>query len=402
MIGVLLIIAVILLSGLIAYLGDQIGMKVGKKRISVFGLRPKYTSIIITVFTGVLIAAFTITIILATNNSVRQALFNIQDVLRRLSATRIELENMNKLKEQLEMENVLLEEKTADLQKKLNNIQAEYDAAQDNIDFLTGTIENLNEIKGGLEEQLSTLKTERQNLEEHIELLNQEIRRINQELSDTTLRYYTQDLVFQRGDLIYLDVIEKKGEQEEIIDSIGDFLDKANQEVIKYPVKVDEEGIALRIDPREIYLLSRMIIESESERFILSLVAGVNVSQNSYVPCQLQVTEDFIVYNKDEIIARKVLDKGLGLAEIEEEIVELLETISINSIKKGIISSRGSVGSIKFINYYQLINEIQNMSRQVEIKVVAADDIWREDSWNDEFSDKIRFIIEPVGDYRNE
>ena len=57
MIGVLLIIAVILLSGLIAYLGDQIGMKVGKKRISVFGLRPKYTSIIITVFTGVLIAA---------------------------------------------------------------------------------------------------------------------------------------------------------------------------------------------------------------------------------------------------------------------------------------------------------------------------------------------------------
>ena len=42
----------------------------------------------------------------------------------------------------------------------------------------------------------------------------------------------------------------------------------------------------------------------------------------------------FCVYNKDEIITRKVLDKGLGLAEIEEEIVELLETISINSIKE--------------------------------------------------------------------
>ena len=40
--------------------------------------------------------------------------------MRRLSATRIELENMNKLKEQLEMENVLLEEKTADLQKTNN------------------------------------------------------------------------------------------------------------------------------------------------------------------------------------------------------------------------------------------------------------------------------------------
>ena len=43
MYGVLLIVVVIGLSGLIAYLGDRIGMKVGKRRISLFGLRPKYT-----------------------------------------------------------------------------------------------------------------------------------------------------------------------------------------------------------------------------------------------------------------------------------------------------------------------------------------------------------------------
>src|SRR5690606_19650642 len=120
--------------------------------------------------------------------------------------------------------------------------------------------------------------------------------------------------------LIYLDVIEKKEGQEEIIDSIGDFLDKANQEVLKYPVDVDDEGIALRIDPREIYLLSRMIIESDSEEFILSLVAGVNVSQNSYVPSQLQVTEDFVIYNKGDIIAEKVVDAGISIVEIEDEL----------------------------------------------------------------------------------
>ena len=108
MYGVLLILFVVGLSGFIAYLGDRIGMKVGKRRISLFGLRPKYTSIIITVLTGIIIASLTITIILATNNRVRQALFNIQQVLVRLEDTRNQLDYMN---HQMLLKDIELKEK---------------------------------------------------------------------------------------------------------------------------------------------------------------------------------------------------------------------------------------------------------------------------------------------------
>ena len=84
MYGIVIIILLIILSGLIAYLGDQIGMKVGKKRISIFGLRPKYSSIIITVITGILIAALSITILLTVYGSLREAIFNINKVVLRL------------------------------------------------------------------------------------------------------------------------------------------------------------------------------------------------------------------------------------------------------------------------------------------------------------------------------
>src|SRR5690554_3224947 len=310
MYGVLLIVVVIGLSGLIAYLGDRIGMRVGKRRISLFGLRPKYTSIIITVLTGVIIASLTITIILATNNRVRQALFNIQQVLVRLEDTRNQLDYMNHQmllkdielkekeeeieaiemelsrlqvhKEQLEKENQILDEQINDLEGKLSTIVLEYEAAQKDIDSLTETIRNLDATREDLERQLASLKSERKSLEEQIQILNMEIARVNQELSDTTIRYYLQDLVYQKGDIIYLDVIEKGETQEEIIDSIASYLDRANQEVLKHPVEVDPEtGTALRLNIGEIAALTRIILESESERFIVYLVANVNVSQRS-------------------------------------------------------------------------------------------------------------------------
>lgn len=428
--GILLIVGVIFLSGLIAYLGDQIGMRIGKKRISMFGLRPKYTSIVITILTGVLIATLTITIILATNNGVRQALFNIQLVYSRLADTRSELNKMNQemllknleledkekeirkgeeellqlqeQKELLEEENVLLEEQKDDLQKQLNNIEVEFEAAQEDIDFLTDTIENLNKTKISLEKQLSSLEVERQDLEDHIKILNQEINRVNQELSDTTIRYYTQDLVYQKGDVIFLDVIEKGDTQEEIVDKIADYLDQANEEVLKQPVRVAREtGTALRLNIGEIAALTRVIMESESERFIVYLVANVNISQNSFVPVQFQINEDFVVFNKDDIIASKVIDAGGSVVEVEKELNELLEIISINSIKEGIISDGGLVGSIEFSSFYQLLNRIQNMDGAVEIKVLATDDIWREDGWNNEFSKKIKFEIESAGGINN-
>src|SRR5690554_1760518 len=89
--GILLIIFLVIFSGLIAYLGDQIGMKVGKRRLSLFGLRPKYTSIIITVLTGVLIATLSITILLSTYSGLRQALLNINEVLNRLESLNYQL-----------------------------------------------------------------------------------------------------------------------------------------------------------------------------------------------------------------------------------------------------------------------------------------------------------------------
>ncbi len=56
---VFLILLLLALCGFIAYIGDLLGRRFGKKRLTLFGLRPKHTAIILTIATGVLIAALT-------------------------------------------------------------------------------------------------------------------------------------------------------------------------------------------------------------------------------------------------------------------------------------------------------------------------------------------------------
>ena len=56
MFGATLILVMVITGGLIAFIGDRIGTRVGKRRLTLWGLRPRYTSIIITILTGILIA----------------------------------------------------------------------------------------------------------------------------------------------------------------------------------------------------------------------------------------------------------------------------------------------------------------------------------------------------------
>jgi hypothetical protein len=54
--GISFIVGFVIVAGLVAYIGDRVGHQVGRRRLTLFGLRPKYTSTIVAVATGMLIA----------------------------------------------------------------------------------------------------------------------------------------------------------------------------------------------------------------------------------------------------------------------------------------------------------------------------------------------------------
>jgi uncharacterized protein (DUF3084 family) len=72
----------VLMGGIIAYNGDLIGRKFGKRRVSMFGLRPKHTAILITSITGVLISAGTTTVLFLLVSPVREVILSGEQALR--------------------------------------------------------------------------------------------------------------------------------------------------------------------------------------------------------------------------------------------------------------------------------------------------------------------------------
>lgn len=88
--GVLLIPVLILLSGAIALVGNTVGRNIGRRRLTLFGLRPRYTAQLITVGTGMLITVVTLIVVLLFSREARVALFRLNEVLR--ETTRLEAE----------------------------------------------------------------------------------------------------------------------------------------------------------------------------------------------------------------------------------------------------------------------------------------------------------------------
>ena len=54
------ILGLLLMGSVIAFLGDRIGTRIGKKRLSILGMRPRKTAVLMTMVTGMVITLTTL------------------------------------------------------------------------------------------------------------------------------------------------------------------------------------------------------------------------------------------------------------------------------------------------------------------------------------------------------
>jgi len=85
-VAVILIPTLILVSGLVAFIGNLVGRNIGRRRLMLLGLRPRYTAQLITVLTGMMITVVTLAVVVLTSNDARQALFHLHEVQQQTRA----------------------------------------------------------------------------------------------------------------------------------------------------------------------------------------------------------------------------------------------------------------------------------------------------------------------------
>ena len=203
MTGWLLILALLALGGVLSTLGDRLGSLVGKARLSLLGMRPRRTAVLITVLTGSLISAISLGLMLLVSERLRTGLFELDRLEQRLQTSRSQLSRSNSQLASSRLQVARAEQGKREAQTRFEQAQAR--------------ASKLRQELAPLLAQRNRLELERSRLSQEVKGRDAEIRRTEAELAQVRRRISAgaQELKDLEGNLIALrrgDVVLSSGQ----------------------------------------------------------------------------------------------------------------------------------------------------------------------------------------------
>ncbi|HNZ08973.1 MAG TPA: DUF3084 domain-containing protein [Bacillota bacterium] len=434
--GILLIAILAIVGGLVAIVGDRIGMRVGRKRLTLFGIRPKYTSIIITFLTGVLVVALTVVTLSLLSENVRIALFKIEELRGDLEQTASALEDTKKELSDKMSEADELTVKVQSIGSQYESLKADYNAIMAQLSKAntekTVTARQLEELKKGLSDiqgklsateerllvasrqvqesglllkeqqgEITKLSDERLNLESNISelqdtrnTLNEEVAYLEEQLNqliqtsmlliESKQASMTMQVIFYADQTILGSAIDCSQPIESIHQQINDFLIRVN-DIAKTKgageVAGRQDGSALNFDEDNVLNAFQKVYSSKG-KVIMRAVSPVNSWLGEPLWVSLHVFEDELVFFKGQVIASQTIDGSMSADKVQFEIIRLIEEVNAIGLAKGMVSDEeGRIGTfIKALQFTDAIIKVLEAGTKVRVDVIAERDIYRSES----------------------
>jgi uncharacterized protein (DUF3084 family) len=325
MYSLILVFTVIIISGLIAFVGDWVGLKIGKKRVTIFGLRPHSTAIFITI----------------------------------ISLSReVELRNT-----QLSSTKEDLKEKTTQLQE----MEEKYQKLSEDIKNKTGQLEELLIIREGLIEEKDKLTNEVEELNAAIKALYSGIAWIRE-----------GEVIFGSDEQIALTIIQGQRPIEEIKEELIRFLNEASNKALAMGAKKDERTNQVFIIAQDEFEdIAQKIYDSDKE-MIVRLLSSINVVRGEPIVAHFKTLENKLVFKIDEEIIFEEIESSEVPGEVEKELLSLLRKVNILAVEKGIIPDPKTsfVGSVSAVNLYDTVKTIVESGTIMKVSVISVYDTW--------------------------
>ena len=370
MYGVLLIVVLIITGGAIAFIGDRLGTKIGKKRLSLFGLRPRHTSVVITIFTGICITTLTFGVMAAASQNVRTALFGMEQLNRTIRETKDSLnqaqadlqqaqveqqqtdEALAKSKddvEKLKSQQTELEEKSARLQEGNRLLEAAKIDLLHRNDALTAENSALgaqNDLLAGTNKKLTESNTL---LEQHA-----------QNLRDGLITIREGDIIYQAGEVIASAVVRGGRTQFEVDNDLRALAELANRNVSE-KLGEDKSDQDIWIYQPEYAEAVKTIAASRND-MVVRIVAAGNLVRGEAIRTTLELYKNSTVYaDKEFILAKPYTLTGKSDGESEQVVMDFLKEVNQAATAKGILPDpiRGTVGVIEGAQFYDIVGALR-------------------------------------------
>lgn len=356
--GWLLIISIILLGGVIAYLGDTLGRRIGKRKLSLLTLRPRYTAIVVSILTGVLIAGTTLALLSFASQDVRTALFGMAELKKQLEDLNREVLERNMELENIKKAVVGYQEKIAELENREKELH---------VSKIT-----LEEQRKTLEQNVKELEAQRHNLQEELQTLQVELSRLRANI----IAIRQGDIAFQGEEEILRVVVSPGLKEEEAREYLLSLIARANVIAMSRGAGMDREGRGrVFVLERNLTETVKKIMESKMS-LVVRLISSLNTLRGEPVIARFVTVDNRKIFNKDEVIFTKEVD--LKTTRVRSEVIlgEILRELNVLGIERGVLPQEGKVGSISVLNITEVTQILEEKKSTVIIEALAQEDIF--------------------------
>lgn len=385
MYGIMLIVVLVLTGGVIAFIGDRLGSKVGKKKLSLFGLRPRHTSILVTIITGILITTVTFGILAIASKDVRTALFG-----------------MDKLKAELNEKQSMLEEASGALvnvKNDLNTTKEEYakskkdlEETQEDLEIAQQAAELLRQEQVALQNRNQELWSDNQTLIEHNQSLaennqfllanneslkadNLELEKTNNDLQEGIENIRERPIIYRVGELLASGVIKKTDDPVKIQNDLNQIIALANSKIIdRLGTEGSKDGVW--IYPIEYQKAMDRLKQAKGDT-VIRLIVAANLVKGDPVLTELEMHSNRVVYQENEFVYQKIYNVPIDGSNSEMLISDFLRNVNMTAINNGILPNplTGTVGVINGNQIYAIEKALaENKGKDVLISAFAAAD----------------------------
>ena len=385
MYGIMLIVVLVLTGGVIAFIGDRLGSKVGKKKLSLFGLRPRHTSILVTIITGILITTVTFGILAIASKDVRTALFG-----------------MNKLKAELNEKQSMLEEASGALvnvKNDLNTTKEEYakskkdlEETQEDLEIAQQAAELLRQEQVALQNRNQELWSDNQTLIEHNQSLaennqfllanneslkadNLELEKTNNDLQEGIENIRERPIIYRVGELLASGVIKKTDDPVKIQNDLNQIIALANSKIIdRLGTEGSKDGVW--IYPIEYQKAMDRLKQAKGDT-VIRLIVAANLVKGDPVLTELEMHPNRVVYQENEFVYQKIYNVPIDGSNSEMLISDFLRNVNMTAINNGILPNplTGTVGVINGNQIYAIEKALaENRGKDVLISAKSSFD----------------------------
>jgi len=451
---ILFVIALICVSGFVAYFGDLLGRKMGKKRLTLFNLRPRHTAIMVTTITGMLISAFALTTLISVNSQFRRVFFRGEQIIKQNNhlikanqslaglGDRLRVEIAKQERElRVALKDAKLAKKQRDLaegavtrlqrqiavrQKELADLRMRKEITESELRQKRGELGLMQAQLDRVQDQLRLAQSQVENTQHQLEIAKALLQDTQNRLKvsdvegvvaiDIALGLRFKDIAFRQGDELARGIISPSLTNTELRHEIHVLLNKASDKALEDGARIGPNGRAVNLryqqftDKADALLVgsneatnvenAAKKIATVSTDVLVQVVCGTNAVRNEPVPVEVRLYLNVLSFEGGDLIANTKIDGRQSEGYILLALNSFLQTdVAKAAMIAGVVpvagqDSRTALGANRQAQadeLLDLVSKIKAMNAIADVSVFATGDVRAADTLN---MSNIRFTVE--------